>query len=85
MVVSEIGEIWSPQTAPARIEAVTIVSVHIFSADHRKCNRKQNTEGTPGRTGRERQPRRDDEHQGRHQGADQRIAAHYLFDIAADV
>ena len=60
-------------------------AVHIFSANHRKCNRKQNTEGTPGRTGRERQPRRDDEHQGRHQGADQRIAAHYLFDIAADV
>ena len=60
-------------------------AVHIFSANHRKCNRKQNTEGTPGRTGRERQPRRDDEHQGRHQGADQRIASHYLFDIAADV
>ena len=31
-------------------------AVHIFSANHRKCNRKQNTEGTPGRTGRERQP-----------------------------
>ena len=32
MVVSEIGETWSPQTAPARIEAVTIVRLFIFSA-----------------------------------------------------
>lgn len=58
------GKHGSPQTAPARIEAVTIVRLFIFSAPT-----TANAIGSripkvpPGRTGRERQPRRDDEHQ----------------------
>ena len=71
IVVSEIGEQWSPQTAPAmQAEMEIIISCGSVFLEHCNNDRDQDTKGSPagsGGKGEERTDQEDDGRQERHQ------------------